>query len=1105
MRNRVDAEPTSGAGSSGAGSSGFGCRLRRAGSWLLMLGVLGVLAAPAGAAGPAPAWSISSVSHPTTFLAGESGFGLNPNQYVLVVQNVGGESSSGPVTIADTLPADAAATGVKVFNSATGEEAGVVCPTIPPPLKTLQCETELGLPPGEPLYIYINTEITLGTQGELENKATVSGGGAAAASTSSLTPVGTSTAAFAPLNFSFAARTASGAVDEQAGDHPNSLTTSFNIATAKSANTSFGSYTPVENVKDVAIELPLGFVGDPQAAPHCPVYDLAPNESGSNCPSASQVGLLGFESSGGAGRVLPIYNVLSEPGYPAEFGFNYLGRSVIMYASVVPSPAGYRLRVVVPRLTNFSHLTGAYVTFFGDPALHDGGSTPPVAFVTNPEDCSAGPLSARIEVDSWENPARTSAGEDPANWRSAEAVAYPAIGGCELLDFQPTIQMRPETSQADEPTGYTFDLEVPQPQNVAPVLAAPDVKDVVVALPAGVSVSPGAANGLSACSPEAIGLLATEEGPDGFQRAAPGHCPPSSQVGTVTITTPLLAQPLQGRVYVAQPKCGNAGQAPCSEADAAAGNIFGLYIEAEGAGVIVKLPGSVAADPHTGQLTARFADNPQLPFSDLRLQLEGGPQAPLANPQTCGTFTTTSAISAWSSPLTPEATPSSQFAVDWDGAGGACPGMPFAPSFEAGTVSSAAGAFSAFSLRFGRHDREQSLSSLSVQMPSGLLGVVKGVPLCGEPQAAQGTCAPESRIGTVTAAAGTGSHPFYFTGGVYLTGPYNGAPFGLSIVVPAVAGPFNFGDIVVRAAVSIDPNDAHLIVVANPVPQIVAGVPTRLQSIDVVVDRPKFTFNPTNCVQQQVTGTIVSAQGAQASVASPFAASGCGQLPFKPTFTVSTQARTSKANGASLHVEVAQRPGEASVQKVDVQLPKALPARLATLHGACPEAQFAVNPAGCPSASAVGTATAITPILGVPLTGPAYLVSHGGAAFPDLVVVLQGDERGGVIRIDLRGRTDIKHGVTYSNFDTVPDAPISSFDLSLPEGPRSVLAANLSMRAKGSFCGQSLVMPTTITGQNGVRVRQSTKIAVTGCVKHKVKRKKRSNRSKKRAGRVGRH
>jgi hypothetical protein len=624
--------------------------------------------------------------------------------------------------------------------------------------------------------------------------------------------------------------------------------------------------------------------------------------------------------------------------------------------------------------------------------------------------------------------------------------------------------------------------------DVAPLLATPDLRDAVVTLPEGVSLSPSAADGLEGCSAVQFDLLGTEIGVDGIERASPGHCPAASQIGDVAIETPLLAERLEGHVYVAAPSCGGERQPQCTEASATDGGLYGLYLEAEGAGVNVKLRGKVEADPRTGRLTTRFEDNPQLPFSALELQINGGARAPLANPQSCGQATTTSNLTPWSAPATPDATPSSSFNVDRDGAGGACPATPpFAPAFTAGTLTPTGGGFSPLTLTFSRQDREQDLGGITVRTPPGLLGKIADVQLCGEPQAADGTCGPNSLIGHTQVAAGAGSHPFWLSGSVFLTASYRAAPFGLSIVVPERAGPFSFGDEVVRAAINVDPHTSALTVTSDPLPQHKDGVPFRLKTVSVTIDRPNFMFNPTNCSQQAITATIsgVLPDGSQAAsvpVSTPFAAAGCKNLPFTPRFAVLTEAKTSKANGAYLHVKVTSGQGQANIGKVRVDLPEQLPSRLTTLQKACPDATFNANPASCPAGSVVGTATALTPVLKNALTGPAYLVSHAGAAFPDLVIVLQGEG----ITLDLVGNTDIKKGITISTFNSVPDAPVSTFDLVLPEGPHSALAAF------GNLCKSKLKMPTAITGQNGAVIRQTTRIAVAGCPKHKKARRART-------------
>jgi len=341
----------------------------------------------------------------------------------------------------------------------------------------------------------------------------------------------------------------------------------------------------------------------------------------------------------------------------------------------------------------------------------------------------------------------------------------------------------------------------------------------------------------------------------------------------------------------------------------------------------------------------------------------------------------------------------------------------------------------------------------------------------------------------VSASAGAGETPFTLPGTVYLAQPrIAGSPASLSVVVPAIAGPFNLGDVIVRSAIHVDPHTAQITVASDPLPTILDGIPLDVRTVNVTIVRPNFTFNPTSCEPLTVGGSLTSTQGATAQVSSRFQAANCQGLPFHPVFSASTQAKTSKHNGASLTVKTTFPTGpQANIRSVSVILPKQLPARLTTIQQACPEATFAQNPASCPAGSNIGIATTTTPILSSPLTGPAYLVSHGGAAFPDVDIVFQGEG----ITLDLVGSVNIKHGITSSKFATIPDAPIGSFQLSLPEGPHSGLAAVIPAKARGHMCAQKLTMPFTITGQNGAVLQQNVKIAVTGCGKVKKVKKRR--------------
>jgi hypothetical protein len=1092
---------------------------------VMVLAVGVVFAEEVLAASPGPAWEISSVAHPTNFSMEDNAICTRASnavcdQYLVTLTNVGGGPTNGPVTIVDALPPGMKLANNKAYghNVKTPSQQLGCSWTTTMGVTTVKCEFGGAVESGATLAVFVEVEVT-SPVGEVTNVVTVSGGGAPPVSTSTpltlANTVGGPPAAFGISAFGFAARDAGGLVDTQAGDHPYGVMSTVNLNTALQSHPFQGApfgFGSVASPRDFVVYAPLGFLADPLAAERCTELQLLAHGgiTDTECPPASRVGqIMTFVGAGVHSSTYPdyldgtaVYNMVPEVGYAAQFGTKVATKTVPLYASVVHTPSGYAVRVAVAGVPHAVNTEGAVVSFFGDPRTADGepGSSAQ-AFLTNPDDCSAGPLVARVQVDSWVH---------PGQWVSGESVAYPGITGCDVLQFEPAVEMHPEVTQAEAPSGYEVKIKVPQTPERFPLLATPQLKNVTMTLPEGMTLSPGGGDGLVGCeatgpngidmptnSPE--GKLRTpteagegeEIGADGMTHLVPGHCPRASQIGTVRITTPVLNEPIEGHVYVAQPRCGGPGQSPCTSADAMNGNLFGLYLEAgaERSGVVIKLAATASVDPGTGRLTARFLENPQFPVNEVAVHLWGGPRAPLANPRQCGAASANADLTPWSSPVTPDAIVGSPpFTVDWDGNGGPCPAtLPFAPTLVAGPIKLSAGGFSPFTLTLTRGDRQQDLGRLQVRLPAGLLGMLSKVSLCGEPQAAQGACGEASKVGTIWVAAGSGPHPLWVQGRVYLTGSYAGAPFGLSVVVPAVAGPFNLGNVVERSRIDIDPHTSAITITSDPLPQFLDGVPLRIQTLNVAVEREGFMFNPTNCEAKQITTVLEAVQGATASPAASFAAEGCKGLPFKPGFAVSTQSKTSKKNGASLDVKVTSGPGQANIGKTVVSLPKQLPARLTTLQQACPEATFVANPATCPAGSNVGTAKAVTPVLNGPLSGPAYLVSHGGAAFPDLVIVLQGQG----IRLDLVGGTSIKKGITTSTFSSVPDAPITSFELKLPEGPHSALTATLPAKAKGSLCGTKLVVPTTLTGQNGAQIKQNTKIAISGCAKKTGARKAR--------------
>ncbi len=1055
----------------------------------VVLGLLGTGAALAGTVGvpaasavaPGPGLTIYAVAGPTVFSSEYNGQGT-PNTYSLTVRNSGSQPTDGsPIVISDELPRGMKAIRIQ-GQTDKAEEGGI-------PMSCVQevatCTFNGSLPPGESLVMAIGVIVEPGTVGPVTNSAFASGGGAPSVSANVETAIGTAAESEAEP-FGLAAildqvASIDGLTDAQAGDHPYETTVSFSLNTSygsrnrDSFEDSGGLHGYAAHTKDVVVDVPPGFVGNPTVVERCPQYDLA-NQA---CPPGSQIGIarLGIFSRGFLNAIptYPIYNVIPDKGYPAEFVILFGGIAVPLYASVT-SDSNYGVRIITPNIPAAGAPVDISVTFFGTPAngpdvyngyreAVKGGA--PVAFLDNPVDCSTAPQTTRVAVDSWENrgsylPDGQPNFEDP-RWKSKTTTVFPSLQGCELLQFNPSLSVTPDVTQADEPAGTTVDLHLPQATQQFPALVTPEIKGTTVTLPSGLSISPSAGDGLAGCSDAQIDLSSPTL----------GSCPLASQIGTVKVTTPLLTEPLEGQVFLGTPHCD-----PCTDADASDGNMYRIFLQFEGAGVVIKQEGKIFTNSSTGQLTTTFKNIPQLPVSDVQLHFNSGLRASLATPQSCGTFTSTADLTPWSAPITPDATPISQFNVDWDGNGGACPAvMPFTPVFEAGTSNPNAGQLSPLSVTFNREDREQDFSQIKVVTPPGLLGSLSTVPLCGEPQADLGTCSAASQIGKMTVAAGPGSHPYYQQGQVYLTGPYKGAPFGLSIVVPTKAGPFDLGNVVVRAQISVDPHTTALTVTTDPLPQILDGIPLRLRKTNVMIDRPGFIFNPTDCAQLHITATISGSQGTQTSVSTPFAVAGCAGLSFAPKFSVATSGKTSKAGGASLDAKLVVPSGpQSNIAKVKVELPKQLPSRLTTLQKACPDSTFEANPAACPAGSAIGAVQAVTPILPVKLRGPVYFVSHGGAAFPNLVAVLQGYG----VRVDLVGETFIsKAGITSSTFTNIPDVPVSTFELFLPQGNGSALAAN------GNLCKSKLLMPTLFVGQDGAQLKQNTPIKVTGCPKAK--------------------
>jgi hypothetical protein len=837
----------------------------------------------------------------------------------------------------------------------------------------------------------------------------------------------------------------------------------------------------------------------------------------------------------------PIYNMVPGPGEPARFAF-HIGFVPVYLNASVRTGSDYGVTISSHNITQTSWLQSVKLTLWGvpDSPLHDGqrgiecldefGSCPaskvtnPPPFMIMPTSCEA-PFSSTLHAASW------GYGEHASE--PAQATSEPEqLDGCNRLPFSPSIEAEPDSTDASSATGMSVDVHVPQEAELNPQgLAESSVRDITVALPPGIAVNPSASNGLEACSEGLVGYEGEEELPTvpgikslKFKPRLPGSfgseealqpglnfCSNASKIGTVNIHTPLLAHELVGSVYLADQNANPFG------------SLIAMYIVAEDpvSGTLVKLPGKVALCQGAGeviagqscgalgQLVTTFENSPQLPFEDAVLHFFGGERAPLASPAHCGVYTTQASFVSWSSNETVNS--AAPFKIEHGPGGGPCPGtsLSFSPGLTGGATNLNAGAFSPFTLTMSRKDGEQNLQSVEAHLPPGLSGVLSNIQLCPEPQANLGECPSGSLIGESTIAVGVGGDPFTVSGGkFYLTGPYNGsgscnvmesgcAPFGITFEVPAKAGPFDLkrnaanpaGEdacdcVIVRGKIEINPYTAALTITSDPpgspyaIPTSIEGIPLEIQKVNAITTRGNFQFNPTNCAKMEVTGTIHSSENTTDKIGVPFQVTNCKDLAFTPKFKVSTNAKTSKAKGASLTATVSEPAGslgtQANLTKVKVELPKDLPSRLTTLQKACTSKQFELNPANCPSESKIGYAKVNTPLLPVPLEGPVIFVSHGGEAFPSLTMVLQGDN----VTIDIVGATYIsKAGVTSTTFKTVPDQPFSSFTLTLPTGKYSALTA------LGNVCKEKLTMPTEFIAQNGAEIHQTTSIGVTGCAK----------------------
>jgi hypothetical protein len=1060
-----------------------------------------VAATPAFAEGPW--WKISSETVPTNIAPGGEG------QLIVRISNLGDTpvdaSKEQPVIITSTLAPGLTATKI------TGQKCS---------LSTLQCSFEGSVYPYGGITVTIGVKVTepSGTVTTLSDNASVEGGGASRAASKTLpVPISPEPAGYGVAGYELQAFNADGTPATQAGAHPFELTTTLAL------NQNTEPRTPVALPKDLSFGLPPGLVGNPNAATQCTMADFfALVEETNLCPPSSAVGVATVTArepklAPVLTKTVPVFNLVPSQGEPARFGFEVIGRIPIVIDTSVRSGRDYGVNVNVKDATQTAGLLSSQVTFWsvpGDPRHANArgwecvadreyerqakkpcpttSSEPEQPFLTLPSACEADPQTEPVlfsmQTDSWEQPGQFLGAEYAWMTEGGQLLGFE---GCDQLPFAPGIDVTPEQHTAATPTGLSVVVKVPQQSTLeAGKPAEADVRDTTVTLPRGVELNPSAANGLEGCSEAQVGFMgfnqATQTQEFSTVKAA---CPDGSKVGSVHIKTPLLANELEGSVYLASP-------APNGEADKNPFNsLVALYLVAEDpvSGVLVKLAGEGQVSEETLRITTTFRNTPQVPFEELRLDMFGEDRASVSTPALCGSYATSALFTPWSGtgPVSVPA-PAADFTISAGVGGSSCPsGVPFAPGLTTYSEDTRAGAFTGFELELTRPDGDQALSTVSMHLPPGIAALLSSVELCSAAQAAASACPAGSEVGHAVAVAGLGSEPYVQEGGrVFITEHYEDAPFGLEIVTPAKAGPFDLGYVTVRSRLYVDPTNASVTIVSNPLPTEIRGIPLQLKRVLVNIDRAGFEFNPTSCDPMMIEGTISGAlegvsgvEGAHAAVSSPFQVGSCEALPFGPQLTASAVGQGSKTEGTNFAVTV--RSGgvgpngvvQAGIAQVQLQLPKQLSSRLPTLQKACVDAVFNANPASCDEGSVIGYASIHTPVLKSPLTGPAYLVSHGGAAFPDVEFLLQGEG----IELVLDGKTDIKGEVTYSRFESTPDAPFTKFETVLPAGPHGVLTPNVPEAKRFNLCGETLTMPTTIIAQNGKRIDQETKVQVTGC------------------------
>jgi len=1019
--------------------------------WSMALAVL-LAAVAASVAAAAPVIRVSMLKPDYVTPGGNLAMWVN-------VINVGDQPFTGSMTIRYTLPA-----GVALVDP-TQDPPSSPTPSCTQSGQVDECTIDVtGFPIGRTLTYATLTSVDSGATGVLSGQVDVSGGGASSAVSVPLAfntdPIGP----FAIDSFNVGLHDNPAVQPAQAGSVPTEIDTAAELRSQAKSNfgvpfPGFVVVSPPESMRDVIVHVPPGFVGYPPSTPaRCTATELDEGDPTNGVSGAAQVPICPRDSQIGLALVngkdtVPVYNLVPPLGAPAEFGFSYQGLIVNLRAKLRPSDNG--IDIVTSMAPSAVPISKFEVQLWGVPsdskydpvraACTDGlygasmsgvlcpSSAVRSSFLRLPTSCGD-PLVWGVDINSYQH---------PETFQHQE-TSTSALIGCRLNPFDPSLSLVTSTSAPHAASGVDTTLVMPQ-DPVNGVMPA-DIRTVTVRLPAGVAINPSSAGGLQACTD--ADLKIRQEGP--------ATCDPASKIGTVSVSTPLLDHPIGGSVFLRTQ----------NSSDPVSGEMFRLAIEmrSDDDGIAIRLPGRLSVDPGSGQLTATFDDLPQLPINSMDLHFKTGARAPLATPSACGLYRTEADFVGWNGGT---AQNTSTFAVS------GCGAPQFAPGLRAGVVNPVAGKSSPFNLKLTRSDSDQQFKTVTVYTPSGLLGRIKSAQQCSSSAAVTGACPAGSQIGSATVGAGVGSNPFYVTGGqVFLTGPYNGGPYGLAIVVHAVAGPFDLGTVTVRAVIHVNPRTAALSVTSDQFPTILKGVPLNIRDVRLSINKPNFMVNPTSCATKTIAATVTSLEGWNAGATSRFKVGECGNLRFTPriSMTVGSRGHTGIRHSTPLTTTITQPAGQANLREVKVSLPTTLDALLPVVNRACTLAQY--NAGNC-RRSQVGTAVAVTPLLKDPLRGGAFFVKHPGRPLPDLMVALRG-----AVSLDLVGKVTIPGGTHLATDFSAPDAPVTRFTLRIVSGrngPIGVVTNLCTKKARNATVG------IRMRGQNGASITANQRLHISGC------------------------